>query len=251
MAKGIIGGMTDYSHQSFDDILTDLNEERKRTSSFRGEIVKNVNILKANSYWESYVPFNFKCQVEYAIKHYDTVIVELKDIHKDINNEVKEHHVKRLQKISTTAQEINMSIGKIWHQEYDNKDYDNPNFRIVERIYCDTRDMAVNLLDISNIAERLKDYIGKTRFSMKKNNPWISGSFYLFLAVIIIVALAVLSQSVHWMLFPIIIIGGVLLIGLIGILQLKNDDKITDKSFVSLIKDTYKRLPFIGDNKRK
>lgn len=35
MAKGIIGGMTDYSHQSFDDILTDLNEERKRTSSFR------------------------------------------------------------------------------------------------------------------------------------------------------------------------------------------------------------------------
>lgn len=170
MAKGIIGGMTDYSHQSFDDILTDLNEERKRTSSFRGEIVKNVNILKANSYWESYVPFNFKCQVEYAIKHYDTVIVELKDIHKDINNEVKEHHVKRLQKISTTAQEINMSIGKIWHQEYDNKDYDNPNFRIVERIYCDTRDMAVNLLDISNIAERLKDYIGKTRFSMKKNN---------------------------------------------------------------------------------
>lgn len=29
MAKGIIGGMTDYSHQSFDDILTDLNEERK------------------------------------------------------------------------------------------------------------------------------------------------------------------------------------------------------------------------------
>ena len=48
MAKGIIGGMTDYSHQSFDDILTDLNEERKRTSSFRGEIVKNVNILKAN-----------------------------------------------------------------------------------------------------------------------------------------------------------------------------------------------------------
>ena len=111
--------------------------------------------------------------------------------------------------------------------------------------------MAVNLLDISNIAERLKDYIGKTRFSMKKNNPWISGSFYLFLAVIIIVALAVLSQSVHWMLFPIIIIGGVLLIGLIGILQLKNDDKITDKSFVSLIKETYKRLPLIGDNKRK
>ena len=124
MAKGIIGGMTDYSHQSFDDILTDLNEERKRTSSFRGEIVKNVNILKANSYWESYVPFNFKCQVEYAIKHYDTVIVELKDIHKDINNEVKEHHVKRLQKISTTAQE-KFATETYCHTCYDHKNSEN------------------------------------------------------------------------------------------------------------------------------
>lgn len=156
-----------------------------------------------------------------------------------------------MQKISTTAREINMSIGKIWHQAYDNKDYDNPNFRIVEQIYCDTRDMAVNLLDISNIAERLNDYIGKTRFNMKKNNPWISGTFYLFLALMVIAALGVLSQSVHWMLFPMIIIGGILLIGLIGILQLKNDDKIMDKSFVSLIKETYKRLPLIGNNNKK
>lgn len=67
----------------------------------------------------------------------------------------------------------------------------------------------------------------------------------------VIAALGVLSQSVHWMLFPMIIIGGILLIGLIGILQLKNDDKIMDKSFVSLIKETYKRLPLIGNNNKK
>ena len=27
MAKGLIGGMTDYSHQSFDDIISDLQHE--------------------------------------------------------------------------------------------------------------------------------------------------------------------------------------------------------------------------------
>ena len=81
---------------------------------------------------------------------------------------------------------------------------------------------------------------------MKKNNPWLSGSFYLFLVVIVIATLGVLAQSVHWALLPIIIIGGILLIGLIGIFQLKNDDKITDKSFVSLVKETYKRLPLIS-----
>lgn len=246
MAKGLIGGMTDYNHQSFDDILTDLNEERNRTTLFRDEIVKNINVLKANSYWKNNVPFNFKSQVEYAVNHYNTAIVEFEDIHKDLKDEVKEHHVKRLQKISTIAQEINVGIGRIWHQEYDNKDYDNSNFRIVERIYCDTRDMAVNLLDISNVAERLNDYIGKSKFNMKKNNPWLSGSFYLFLAVIVIVGLGVLSQSVNWALLPVIIIGGILLIALIGIFQLKNDDKITDKSFVSLIIETYKRLPLIN-----
>ncbi|MBS7199322.1 MAG: hypothetical protein KH111_14475 [Bacteroidales bacterium] len=171
MAKGLIGGKTDYNHQSFDDILTDLNEERKQTTLFRAEIIKNINILKANSYWENNVPFNFRSEVEYAVKHYNTTIVEFKDIHKDLKNEVKEHHVKRLQKISTIAQTINVSIGRIWHQEYDNKDYDNSNFWIVERIYCDTRDIAVNLLDISNIAERLNDYIGKSTFNMKKTIP--------------------------------------------------------------------------------
>ena len=69
MAKGLIGGMTDYNHQSFDDILVDLYDERKRTISFRDKIVKNIDILKANSYWNN-VPFNFKSQVEYAVKQY-------------------------------------------------------------------------------------------------------------------------------------------------------------------------------------
>jgi hypothetical protein len=38
------------------------------------------------------------------------------------------------------------------------------------------------------------------------------------------------------------IVDGILLIGIIGALQLKNDDKIEDKSFVTLIKATYIRL---------
>lgn len=252
MTKGLVGGMTDYDHQSFEDILKDLNDEIKRTASFKNEIIENINVLKANSYWKTNVPFNFKSEVEYAVKHYNTTISEITDILKDIQYEVKKHHIKRLRKISKIARDINYGIGKIWYQEYEDKDYNNPNFIIVEHIYCDTRDMAVNLLDISNIAERLNDYIGKSNINnMKKNNPWISGSFYLVLALVVISVLGFLFNSVHWMSFPIIIIGGVLLIGLIGFLQLKNDDKITDKSFVSLIKEIYKRLLIINKDKQE
>jgi hypothetical protein len=109
-----------------------------------------------------------------------------------------------------------------------------------------------NSNEVKEVSEHiLKQVIRKTNKNMKINNPWISGSFYLILAIIIIIGLAVLSHLVHWTLFPIIIIAGILFIGLVGILQLKNDDKISDKSFVSLIVETYKRLPLIGNKKQK
>jgi hypothetical protein len=84
-----------------------------------------------------------------------------------------------------------------------------------------------------------------------KNNPWISGLFYLFLFVVVISAISVVSNYVHWTLFPIILIGGILLIGVIGALQLKNDDKLKDKSFIKLISETYKRLPLLRHSIRK
>lgn len=176
MAKGLIGGMTDYNHQSFSDILNDLESEKKRTIHFRDSILSRKAKLEENSYWENKVPFNFKANVDYALRHYNTTISEITDILNDFKTEVKQNHITRLAKIGSVAHQINVDIGLAWHQQYDNKDYGNENFKIVEHIYADTRDVAVNLLDVSNIAERLNDYIGN---SMKKNNPWISGSFYL------------------------------------------------------------------------
>lgn len=91
----------------------------------------------------------------------------------------------------------------------------------------------------------------KPNIMAQKNNPWISGSFYLFLAVVVIAGLAVISNSIHWTLLPIIIIGGILLIGVIGAFQLKNDDKIGDASFIKLMTETYKRLPLLKQSKLK
>lgn len=86
---------------------------------------------------------------------------------------------------------------------------------------------------------------------MKKNNPWISGSFYLFVAVIAITGLAVISKNVHWTLLPITIIGGILFVGIIGAFQLKNDDKLKEESFLKLVGETYKRLPLLTRSNKK
>ena len=85
----------------------------------------------------------------------------------------------------------------------------------------------------------------------KNNNPWISGSFYLFVAIIVMTGLAVISNTVHWLLLPIIIIGGILLIGVVGAFQLRNDDKLKDESFLKLMTETYKSLPLLKQSKAK
>ncbi|MBF1577334.1 hypothetical protein [Hoylesella shahii] len=46
MAMGLLGGMTDYSHQSFQGILEDLKKEKEETLSFSKEILEDVGASK-------------------------------------------------------------------------------------------------------------------------------------------------------------------------------------------------------------
>lgn len=251
MAKGMFAGSTDYSHQTLDDIKSDIKSEVENLNYFIEKIKENIEFLEDNDYWNSNVPNNFKWFISYCLKAYDTARIDFSDILNDIDYEVKEHHCIRLNKISTVADEINRDIGRLWHQDYNEKykDYGNSNFTKVENIYAITRDIAVNLLDFDNLAVRLRDYIGQSKKQMKKNNPWISGTFYLFVSIIVFTGLAVLSNMLSWYALPIVIIGSILIVGIIGALQLKNDDKISDKSFVNLMIATYKKLPLLNNKK--
>ena len=172
MAKGLIGGMTDYSHQSFNDIISDLESEKVNTIAFITMIEEEIEKANENKYWDNKVPHVFKSIVAYSINNYRTTVTELGEIVEEIKNEVQEHHCRRLQRISEVADEINVEIGQVWNRKYDEKikDYGEKDFRHVEQVYGYTRDMAVNLLDISNLASRLKDYIGKSSNNMGKKN---------------------------------------------------------------------------------
>ena len=76
-------------------------------------------------------------------------------------------------------------------------------------------------------------------------SPWLSGSFYLSSAVVIIVLLAFLSRLISlWLLSP-ILIGGILFIIVIGAFQLCNDEVLKDESFIQLMVETLKRLPLL------
>jgi len=82
---------------------------------------------------------------------------------------------------------------------------------------------------------------------MKKNSPWNTGLFYIFLLVVVFAILATLANVVPLIALPLILIVAILLIGVIGAFQLKNDDKLSDESFLQLIFKTYENFPLIGN----
>jgi hypothetical protein len=78
-----------------------------------------------------------------------------------------------------------------------------------------------------------------------KNNPWAAGSFYLVTTVIVLAALGALAKFIPWYTFPFILLGGVLVLSIVVASQLRNDERLSDKSFVKLMVDSLKYLPLI------
>ena len=93
--------------------------------------------------------------------------------------------------------------------------------------------------------------VGSSTVKSGSGSPWISGLFYLFAAVIVIILVAVISNNISPYSLPVVIIGGVIILSIIGALQLKQDNRLADKTFLQLMIETLKRLPLIGKGKKK
>jgi Flp pilus assembly protein TadB len=84
--------------------------------------------------------------------------------------------------------------------------------------------------------------------SPNRNNPWISGSFFLVTFIVVVVAAALVGVYVSWLAVPVILIAGLLGLAIIGALQLKNDQRLSDEHFTTLMVESLKRLPLLkGD----
>ncbi|HEX8072221.1 MAG TPA: COR domain-containing protein [Pyrinomonadaceae bacterium] len=95
-----------------------------------------------------------------------------------------------------------------------------------------------------------------TPAATQPNNPRRTGSFPLinFVVVVATIVAAMIMLSVFgvsWTTAAIVsfvMIGGLLGIGIIGAQQLKNDDRLSDESYVKLMIESYKHLPLLGGN---
>ena len=214
MSRGLLAGMTDYSHQTFQDILGDLDDWKTSLLDTTNFIQTTIKQLEDNGYWSN-VPFNMKALVAYALRFFDTCYAEIDDIRKKLEIDVQHHHIVRLQSLAKTAHDLDLDFGKVWHREYDLKDYGNPNFTKVEKVYAQGRGMAADMFDLSNVAARLEIFLGmKSREVYKgKAKKFIIPILLLFLGNLIEIFTNVASsilpsawQSYLWVSWPILVV---------------------------------------------
>jgi hypothetical protein len=160
--------MADFSHQSFGDIVSYLHDKQITVSDFINQIESNIEKVVRSGYWQSKVSVDFIYIIVESINSFKKIQEELIEIAEEIQIEVREHHCRMLKRISQVADEFNVDIGQVWHRNYIRKEYGVPDFRIVEDVYEDTRDLAINLSGIFSIEIRLRDFIGKTKVTMDK-----------------------------------------------------------------------------------
>jgi hypothetical protein len=79
----------------------------------------------------------------------------------------------------------------------------------------------------------------------RRAGPWVSGSFYLVALLLILGILAVIADQLPVWVLPCVILGGLLAVSVIGALQLRQDQRISEKTFLALMRLTMKQLPLI------
>lgn len=84
-----------------------------------------------------------------------------------------------------------------------------------------------------------------------RQNPWISGSFYLVALVVVSAAFAVMSAYIPLYIIPILLISAIIALGVIGAFQLRMDGELNESNFLTLMIETFKRLPLLVQYKTK
>lgn len=77
----------------------------------------------------------------------------------------------------------------------------------------------------------------------RPSGPWLSGSFYLVAVLAITAATISTSRLAPAWAVPVVIVGSLLGVGTVGALQLRHDDRLSERRFVDLIKLTFLNLP--------
>ena len=160
MSRADTAGMTDYSHQSLNAILQDLSDWSVRLGKTTSYLESNRKIIIDNGYWNN-VNGDFKWILARSFMFFETALSEIEEIREQLTIEVQSNHIERLNRIGITSHEIYMEWSDVWVNDVKPKQYGNSNFLILEDLRNNSGNMVTDLVDLSNVANRLNDFIGR------------------------------------------------------------------------------------------
>jgi len=161
MSRSAFAGMTSYRHQSFEDMREDLHNWLASLNEVLEFLNETTESLKKSGYWGKTVTYDLAGLFGYSIKFYETSIKEITEILEGISAEVELHHITRLRSLGESATKLNHRFGNVWHRGDVREDYGNPEFTMIERMYAEGRDMAIDMMDLINLAVRLEEFVGR------------------------------------------------------------------------------------------
>ncbi len=82
---------------------------------------------------------------------------------------------------------------------------------------------------------------------VRAKSAWANRLFYVFLFVTVVVTVHVTAGNLPLAAFVLAIVAGILLVLLVGILQLRQDDRLSEKNFIELANLVVKQLPLVGN----
>ena len=182
LQKDLRGKMSDnnlyseYSHVSLKDIKKILNENLKFLNNEKEQANKYISEL--GSFWEKlgyddFVSIALRCK-----QLLETASEDIKYVLSEIDEEISKNLVNIIRRIGCTSMQFNKDIGLAkgtgGRRLKDGSEYD---------LYCHLRDSMVYLMDLTDIANRLNDFVGKK----KRHINWgvIISNLIAFCALII------------------------------------------------------------------
>jgi internalin A len=84
------------------------------------------------------------------------------------------------------------------------------------------------------------------RVQEELRSAWANGLFYLFVFVIIFCVLGFFAQALPLYTMVLVVVAGVLLIPLVGAFQLRQDQRLAERSFMELVKLVIGQLPLLS-----
>lgn len=197
----------DYYSASLKQISEYFRHISNITEKYTDKIEANIQKSKDSKYWDYPVSGQFTYVIPTYVTFYRNAIEELREIADEMILKLENHHFTRIETISSRAHEINKDIGDVWHNQYKRKEYGKDEFYIIERIYGDSRDLAVTVADVGTYLHRLEDFRGFVSSNYQEPNSiqtnkidsrLTNWKFSLIVGICILVVAYLISLNVRY-----------------------------------------------------